>query len=138
MTNLGLQGTNIKVDNRMFSTAPPSILVATPGRLNDHLENGFVKPLMRSLKVLIFDEADQLLDMGFRPAIEKMLRMLPAKETRQTLMFSATMPSDVQGEMASTSKFPQNLICDFCRVQWLEHQILICDFCRVQWLRHQF
>ena len=44
-------GTNIKVDNRMFSTAPPSILVATPGRLNDHLENGFVKPLMRSLKV---------------------------------------------------------------------------------------
>ena len=56
-----------------------------------------LRSLMSMLKVLIFDEADQLLDMGFRPAIETMLRWLPPKETRQTLMFSATMPKDVKG-----------------------------------------
>ena len=50
---------------------------------------------MQNLRVLIFDEADQLLDMGFRPAIQEMLSRLPPKETRQTLLFSATMPSDV-------------------------------------------
>jgi ATP-dependent RNA helicase MSS116 len=50
---------------------------------------------MQNLRVLIFDEADQLLDMGFRPAIQEMLSRLPPKESRQTLLFSATMPSDV-------------------------------------------
>ena len=48
---------------------PPDLLVATPGRLNDHLQNSGLQGLMLGLRVLIFDEADQLLDMGFRPAI---------------------------------------------------------------------
>jgi hypothetical protein len=48
---------------------PPDLLVATPGRLNDHLQNSGLQGLMQGLRVLIFDEADQLLDMGFRPAI---------------------------------------------------------------------
>ena len=51
---------------------------------------------MRGLRVLIFDEADQLLDMGFRPAITLMLSKLPHKSSRQTLLFSATMPKDVR------------------------------------------
>merc|ERR1719321_2152745 len=52
---------------------------------------------MAKLRVLIFDEADQLLDQGFRPAITQMLGMLPPKDTRQCLLFSATMPNDVVG-----------------------------------------
>ncbi len=51
---------------------------------------------MRDLRVLIFDEADNLLDMGFRPTIEKILAQLPNKANRQTLLFSATFPADVQ------------------------------------------
>ena len=53
--------------------------------------------MMQSLKCLIFDEADQMLEMGFRPAITKMLTMLPSKNTRQTLLFSATMPKSILG-----------------------------------------
>ena len=75
----------------------PDILIATPGRLNDHLENNGLAQHCRSLRCLIFDEADQLLEMGFRPAITKLLAMLPPKNTRQTTLFSATMPNDVMG-----------------------------------------
>eukprot|EP00937_MAST-01D_sp_MAST-1D-sp2_P005261 g5261.t1 len=90
-------GSNIKSDLSAFRRQLPDILVATPGRLNDHLENHGLADKMRGLRVLIFDEADQLLEMGFRPAITQMLRMLPPKDTRQTLLFSATMPPDVMG-----------------------------------------
>ena len=94
-------GTNAKKDMSTLGLSggrAPDILVATPGRLNDHLENsrGFADAILARLEVLVFDEADQLLDMGFRPAIEKMLRCLTAsKQTRQTLLFSATLPADV-------------------------------------------
>ena len=97
-------GTPIKKDYRALGCAPgsraPDILVATPGRLNDHLENsaGFARDTLGGLECLVFDEADQLLDMGFRPAIEQMLRAIQATRlTRQTLLFSATLPSDVKG-----------------------------------------
>ena len=95
-TQVMVGGTNINKDLKGLKTEAPDILVATPGRLNDHLSTGPpLLPLLRQLKVLVFDEADQLLDMGFRPAIETMLRALPAKESRQTLLFSATMPQDI-------------------------------------------
>lgn len=70
------------------------ILVATPGRLRDHIENtpGFATQLM-GVKVLILDEADRLLDMGFRKDIEKIVAAVPKQ--RQTLLFSATVPDDV-------------------------------------------
>lgn len=70
------------------------ILVATPGRLLDHIENksGFSVRLM-GLKLLILDEADHLLDLGFRKDIEKIVDSLPRQ--RQSLMFSATMPKEV-------------------------------------------
>jgi ATP-dependent RNA helicase RhlE len=67
------------------------VIVATPGRLNDHLERGHVD--LSQVQVLVLDEADRMLDMGFRPQIEAILRQLPAK--RQTLLFSATMPNGV-------------------------------------------
>ncbi len=67
------------------------ILVATPGRLQDHIENlhGF-SAVLAGLRVLVLDEADQMLDMGFRPAIEKICGFLP--KAKQTLLFSATVP----------------------------------------------
>lgn len=62
------------------------IVVATPGRLLDHLSRGTVK--FNNLEILVFDEADRMLDMGFLPDIRKIVKKLPVK--RQTLMFSAT------------------------------------------------
>ena len=89
-------GTNITKEQRQLAGGGvPHILVATPGRLNDHLENGTLGHACDQLAVLIFDEADQLLDMGFRPAIDKLLSLIPPKHTRRTFLFSATFPKEV-------------------------------------------
>jgi len=69
----------------------PDILVATPGRLLDHMWNGTVNLL--PIKILVLDEADRMLDMGFAPQINQIFTALP--EARQTLLFSATLPSDL-------------------------------------------
>jgi superfamily II DNA/RNA helicase len=68
------------------------VLIATPGRLLDHIERG--KLLLTGIEILVIDEADRMLDMGFIPDIEKICRMVPF--TRQTLFFSATMPPEIQ------------------------------------------
>jgi ATP-dependent RNA helicase RhlE len=67
------------------------VLVATPGRLLDHFQHPYAK--LDSLEVLVLDEADRMLDMGFLPDIRRVLRHLPVK--RQTLFFSATMPAPI-------------------------------------------
>ena len=69
----------------------PRVLIATPGRLNDHLEQRTVT--LREVSILVLDEADRMLDMGFKPQIERILSHVPRK--RQTMLFSATMPSDI-------------------------------------------
>ncbi len=69
----------------------PDILVATPGRLLDHMWNGTVH--LTPIKILVLDEADRMLDMGFAPQINQILDALP--EERQTLLFSATLPADL-------------------------------------------
>ncbi|MGI9524441.1 MAG: DEAD/DEAH box helicase [Hyphomicrobiaceae bacterium] len=68
------------------------VLIATPGRLIDHFQRG--KLLLTGVEILVIDEADRMLDMGFIPDIEKICRLLPPQ--RQTLFFSATMPPEIQ------------------------------------------
>ena len=69
------------------------VIVATPGRLLDHLRAPYAR--LASLEILVLDEADRMLDMGFLPDIRRILRQIPAK--RQTLFFSATMPREIAG-----------------------------------------
>ncbi len=69
----------------------PDVIIATPGRLIDHVQSRNVD--LRTVDTLILDEADRMLDMGFAPQIKQILREVP--EERQTLLFSATMPDDI-------------------------------------------
>src|SRR3984893_18384566 len=68
------------------------VLIATPGRLLDHHERG--RLLMTGVELLVIDEADRMLDMGFIPDIERICKLVPF--TRQTLFFTATMPPEIQ------------------------------------------
>ena len=70
----------------------PRVIVATPGRLVDHLKRGSIS--LFSTEILVLDEADRMLDMGFAPQLNEILRFLP--KARQTLFFSATMPMDIE------------------------------------------
>jgi ATP-dependent RNA helicase RhlE len=83
-------GENIEKQKRALRTNP-HVLVVTPGRLIDHLEQRTVN--LSDIKILVLDEADRMLDMGFAPQINKILLTVPKE--RQTMLFSATMPQDI-------------------------------------------
>jgi ATP-dependent RNA helicase RhlE len=74
---------------RRALAARPQLIIATPGRLIDHMQSGTAR--LEGVSVLILDEADRMLDMGFAPQLRRILAKVPA--ARQTLLFSATMPS---------------------------------------------
>ena len=100
-----LGGMPYPVQNRLLSS-PVDILVATPGRLIDHMQRGKVD--FSRLEMLVLDEADRMLDMGFIDDVETIARATP--NTRQTLLFSATL----DGKMAQIAK---NLLRDPKRVE---------------------
>jgi ATP-dependent RNA helicase RhlE len=84
------------------------IVVATPGRLMDHMRNGAVA--FDKLDTLVLDEADRMMDMGFWPDVRRIVAALPDAAARQTLLFSATMPEDVMrlaDEVVRDAKFVQ-------------------------------
>jgi len=80
----------------------PQVVIATPGRLIDHMSQWNFLP--DSVIMLVLDEADRMLDMGFAPQIDKILRFLP--RDRQTMLFSATMPKEIMNIAAKHMKLP--------------------------------
>ncbi|MBL7073396.1 MAG: DEAD/DEAH box helicase [Candidatus Omnitrophica bacterium] len=80
----------------------PRIIIATPGRLVDHLNQKTLR--LKEVEVLILDEADRMLDMGFKPDIERIIRSVPKK--RQTMLFSATIPGEIAQIGARHMKLP--------------------------------
>jgi len=84
-------GTPIKAQTKRLQRGV-DLIVATPGRLKDHMQRGNVR--FDALEILVLDEADRMLDMGFLPDIESIVRRMPAE--RQTMLFSATMPTAIQ------------------------------------------
>lgn len=81
------------------------VLIATPGRLIDLFERGTI--LLNDIKILVIDEADRMMDMGFIPDIEKIVSLLP--RMRQTLLFSATMPAEIEKLSAKFLSNPKKI-----------------------------
>ena len=101
-------GTSVERDVKQLKRKLPTILVATPGRLLDHMQSTkigssqFGRDIMTQTPVVVLDETDRLLDMGFRREITKILTFLPKGERRQTLLFSATIPPDCKSSKCSS------------------------------------
>lgn len=105
----------------------PHVIVATPGRLQDHLENtkGFS---LRGLKYLVMDEADRLLDMDFGPIIDKLLQSIP--RDRRTMLFSATMTTKVAKLQRASLKNPIRIEVGtkYATVSTLSQHYVFCPF----------
>jgi ATP-dependent RNA helicase RhlE len=82
----------------------PNVAVVTPGRLLDLMEQGQIH--VDGTTALVLDEADRMLDMGFAPQINRILKMVPTPDKRQTMLFSATMPDDIVTIATKHMKMP--------------------------------
>lgn len=103
-----LIGGESMVEQQKLLSRGTDVLIATPGRMIDLCERG--KVLLRDVQVFVLDEADRMLDMGFIPDIEKIASKLP--KTRQTLLFSATMPPEIRALAKKFMSFPVEIKVD--------------------------
>ncbi len=97
-------GMDYEKQQRELERRPIDILAATPGRLIDFQRRRIVD--LSAVKTMVIDEADRMLDMGFIPDVRRIVNSTPAREKRQTLMFSATITSDVQRLASQWCKNP--------------------------------
>ena len=112
-------GTKMQRDTVLLNKQLPTVLVAVPGRFLEHCAETRVSgrrfsDIISLTKILVLDETDRLLDMGFRKNIQKILSHLPRPDKRQTLMFSATMPKRLRSVMQDA------LADDFVEVDCVE------------------
>ena len=105
-------GTSVSYQYDQLREHSINILVATPGRLSQSIRDGRLS--LKHLRYLVLDEADRMLDMGFQSDIDEIVMhpMMPLKTKRQTLMFSATFPDDIQ--LAAKTYLAENYL--FCKV----------------------
>ena len=89
-------------------SSPTDILIGTPGRLIDFLNRGHID--LRSVEILVIDEADRMLDMGFIPDVRRIVYRTPHKRSRQTLFFSATFNDDVMRLAGSWTLEPEHVV----------------------------
>jgi ATP-dependent RNA helicase RhlE len=87
------------------------ILVACPGRLLDHIDEGRVR--FDDIETLVIDEADRMFDMGFLPSVRRIVKLIPAK--RQTMLFSATFPREVENLVAEMLRHPKRIAIGMSR-----------------------
>jgi len=100
-TAVFIGGASMNLQRQMLRRNP-RVLTATPGRLLDHLQQGTVT--LKEVSMLVLDEADRMLDMGFAPQLNKILAAVP--KDRQTMLFSATMPDSIVKMATSHMKLP--------------------------------
>lgn len=103
-------GTKMARDINAMNKRLPAIIVATPGRLKDHLQGTKVRgrkfsdDIISNISILVLDEVDRLVDMGMRTEIQQIMSYLPRKEKRQTMLFSATVPTQLRQIMKDSMK----------------------------------
>ncbi|WP_353668302.1 DEAD/DEAH box helicase [Marinomonas sp. THO17] len=100
-------GLSYERQKQALLTENVDILVATPGRLLDFARSR--KVLLNKVECLVLDEADRMLSMGFIPDVKSIIRMTPYKESRQTMLFSATFPKDIQALAKQWTFFPREV-----------------------------
>ena len=98
----------VSINTQIRNISHSEIVVGTPGRILDHLQRGTLK--LSSLKILVLDEADRMVDMGFLRDVEKIISQCPKE--RQTLLFSATSSPDVQYIERKYMKAPKNIVVE--------------------------
>jgi len=131
-TECVIGGIAMKKDAKKLSKQNLDILVATPGRILDHLQsNNFnVAQRLSKFKCLVLDEADRLLDMGFRRDLERILSFLPS--SRQTLLFSATLPDSLNDIQRLALKKDHSFIdtvgeADHDTNHQVDQEFMLCD-----------
>jgi ATP-dependent RNA helicase RhlE len=107
----GTDGSEFSIQERALKTEGANIIIATPGRLLDHIKMGYAD--FSKLEVLILDEADRMLDMGFLPDVQKIISKLPTQ--RQNILFSATIPDTLHRFFQSIVNDPVRVDCSVAR-----------------------